>query len=560
MRFAAPALLAVLVAVALPSSSVAHGSNTLREIVCISDSRFNHDADCETAKGIGSAAFLAVSPDGKFVYVTGRETDSIAAFARDRRTGRLKQLPGAAACITDVSSAHDPDCADGTALNRASGLVVTPDGRFLYVASVLGDSVAIFQRNLKTGALTETGCVAEALAGCSKGKGMRGAIYPVVSPDGHNLYLASGTSNSGTSNAVAVFNRDGSTGALTELGCLTDAKSSDPDCVKTAGLNGASSLAVSADGRNVYVSATGSSAVTAFSRNVTTGGLSALGCISGDSGYRQDPACTGGIGLQFVQFVSVTADGKNVYVGATDSHTIAGFARSPANGALTQLPPPDGCVKDFDNGDNPCRPGFGLSLPLAVIPSPDGKFVYTGSFGYGTVASFKRDPATGSLAQFGPCISEEDSRCDRGKGLRRAGFLALSPDGRNVYANAPTSSAVVVFGRSQTPFPPAIAGNRGKIVKRKAVRLRLRCSALAETGCIGKISIVGRGSAKRLKLGPVTFDIRSGGSKLITLRPKGRAKKKLLRRLKRFTARALVITTEPGGEVERTSPIVKVSR
>ena len=111
MRFAAPALLAVLVAVALPSSSVAHGSNTLREIVCISDSRFNHDADCETAKGIGSAAFLAVSPDGKFVYVTGRETDSIAAFARDRRTGRLKQLPGAAACITDVSSAHDPDCA-----------------------------------------------------------------------------------------------------------------------------------------------------------------------------------------------------------------------------------------------------------------------------------------------------------------------------------------------------------------------------------------------------------------------------------------------------------------
>src|SRR5207249_1983580 len=78
---------------------------------------------------------------------------------------------------------------------------------------------------------------------------------------------------------------------------------------------------------------------------------------------------------QFVQFVSVTADGKNVYASATDSHTIAGFARNPSTGALTQLPPPDGCVKDFDNGDTPCRPGFGLSLPLAVIPSPDGTLV-----------------------------------------------------------------------------------------------------------------------------------------------------------------------------------------
>ena len=554
MKLAAPALLAVLIAVALPASTHARGANTLKEIVCVSDARFNHDADCQNGKGIGGAAYLAVSPDGKFVYVTGRDSDSIAAFSRDKMTGRLKQLAGKAACITDVASAHDTDCADGRALDRASGVAVTHDGQFVYVAAPFGNSVAVFSRNKKTGALTETGCVAETLTTCSKGKGLKGAVYVAVSPDGHNLYVASGTSN-----AVAIFNRDASSGALTQLGCVTDAKYFDADCTaKSPGLYSPSSVAVSADGRNVYVSATGSSAVTAFARS-STGALSSLGCISGDSGYRQDPACTGGVGLQFVQFVSVTADGKNVYASATDSHTIAGFARNPSTGALTQLPPPDGCVKDFDNGDNPCRPGFGLSLPLAVIPSPDGKFVYTGSFGYGTVASFKRDPATGSLSQFGPCISEEDSRCDRGKGLRRAGFLALSPDGRHVYVNAPTSNAVVIFGRAQPPFPPAIAGLSGKIVKRKAVRLRLLCSALAETGCIGKISLVGRGTAKRLKLGPVTFDIRSGGSKKILLRAKGRAKK-LLRRLKRFTARALVITTEPGGEVERTSPTIKVRR
>jgi 6-phosphogluconolactonase (cycloisomerase 2 family) len=554
VRVAAPLLLAVLIAVALPASTGAGGANTLKEIVCISEIRSGHDLDCKNGKGLGNAAFLALSPDGRFVYVTGRDTDSIAAFARDPSTGRLTQLRGKAACISDSVSAKDPDCAKGNGLDRASGVAVSPDGKFVYVAANYGNSVAIFRRNKKRGALTQVGCVAEANPACAKGTGLKGAVYPAVSPDGRTLYVASGTSN-----AVAVFSRNVSTGALTELGCLTDAKSPDANCSKVNALDGASAVAVSADGRNVYASATRSSSVTAFARDTGTGALSPLGCISGDSGYRQDPACAAGVGLQFVQFVSVTADGKNVYVGATDSHTIAGFARDPDTGALSQLPPPDGCVKDFDNGDNPCRPGFGLSLPLAVVPSPDGKFVYTGSFGYGTVASFKRDPATGFLSQFGPCISEQDSRCDRGKGLSRAGFLALSRDGRYVYVNAPTSSAVVVFGRSQPPFPPAIAGNRGKIVKRKAVRLRLRCPAFAQAGCFGSIRLVGTGNASRLTLGRKIFDVPSGRSRKVVLGAKGPALR-LLRRLKSFSAKALVVTTEPGGDVSRTSPRIRVKR
>ena len=554
MRIAAPVLLVLVVAIALPASSGAHGANTLSEIGCVSELR-GGDADCKQhAKGLVNAAFLALSPDGKFLYVTARLSDSVAAFARNRTTGKLTQLKGKAACISDSGNGHDADCATGNGLDRASGIAVSPDGRTVYVAANTGNGVAVLSRNRKTGKLTETGCVADANAACAKGTGLKGATYPAVSPDGRNVYVASASSN-----AVAIFTRDAATGALTEQGCLTDATSADANCTKSPGLRGASTVAVSGDGRNVYVAARDSSAVTSFARNATTGALTSLGCISGDSGAFQDRACVGGIGLVTAQFVSVTADGKNVYVGATDSYTIAGFARSPTTGALTQLPPPDGCVKDFDYGTNPCRPGFGLALPLAVVPSPDGKFVYSGSFGYGTVSSFKRDPATGSLSQFGPCISAEDTRCDRGIGLRHAGFLALSPDSRYVYVNAPDSSAVVVFGRSQPPFPPAIIGNRGKIVKRKSVSLRLRCSALAETGCIGRISLVGRGSAKRLKLGPVTFDIRAGGSKKVVLRAKGRAKK-LLRRLRRFSARALVITTEPGGEAMQTAPTIKISR
>jgi hypothetical protein len=43
------------------------------------------------------------------------------------------------------------------------------------------------------------------------------------------------------------------------------------------------------------------------------------------------------------------------------------------------------------------------------------------------------------------------------------------------------------------------------------------------------------------------------------LRAKGRALR-LLRRLKSFSAKALVVTTEPGGDVIRTSPRIRVKR
>ena len=539
---------------ALPASVGAGGQDTLIERACISNATTGHDADCAGGRGLANAAYLTVSPDGRFVYVTARDSDSIAAFARNSRTGALTQLPGAAGCLSDTGSGHDAACANASGLDRAAGVTISADGRFVYVAANYGDGVAIFSRDAATGALAQVGCIAVNNPACAKGTALDGAVFPALSPDGRNLYVAAADSN-----AVVVFDRDATTGALTERGCLTDATHPTTGCTKTPALDDPSGIALSADGRNVYVAAARSSAITSFARDPATGALTALGCISGDGGYRQDPACTGAIGLQFVQFVSVTADGKNVYVGATDSHTIVGFARNPSTGALTQLPLPDGCVKDFDNGDNPCAPGFGLALPLAVVPSPDGKYVYAASFGYGSVASFKRDPATGALSQFGPCISEGDARCDKGKGLNRAGFLALSPDGRNVYVNAPNSSAVAIFARSQPPIPPVIAGRRGKIVKRKAVRLKLICSSRAETGCFGSVRMSGLGRARRLRLGSVSFDIRRGSAAIILLPAKGRSRK-LLRRLRRFDAKALTVTNEPGGDSERTSLVIHVRR
>ena len=52
----------------------------------------------EPAPFLGSNA-VAISPDGKNVYVASSRSDAIAVFRRNARTGRLAQRSGAAGCI-----------------------------------------------------------------------------------------------------------------------------------------------------------------------------------------------------------------------------------------------------------------------------------------------------------------------------------------------------------------------------------------------------------------------------------------------------------------------------
>ncbi|MGZ5337059.1 MAG: beta-propeller fold lactonase family protein, partial [Solirubrobacterales bacterium] len=52
-----------------------------------------------TAKGFNFLWDLAVSPDGKNVYVASSGSDAIAIFKRNSRTGNLIQRKGTAGCI-----------------------------------------------------------------------------------------------------------------------------------------------------------------------------------------------------------------------------------------------------------------------------------------------------------------------------------------------------------------------------------------------------------------------------------------------------------------------------
>ena len=85
-------------------------------------------------------------------------------------------------------------------LNNPRSVRVSPDGNHVYATGYLDDAVAVFSRNSSTGALTYLEMQKDGLNGVD---GLDGAYSVMLRPDGNQVY-ATGKSD----HAVAVFSRD----------------------------------------------------------------------------------------------------------------------------------------------------------------------------------------------------------------------------------------------------------------------------------------------------------------------------------------------------------------
>ena len=145
---------------------------------------------CTDGRALGGAYAVALPRDGRHAYVPGQEDNSLVVLARNRRSGAVRQLDGAAGCLGEP-----PGCGPGRGLRGAFGATVSRDGRFVYTASEFSDAVAVFARDRSTGELTqlegELGCVSlDGKNGCTAGRGLDGATSVVLSPDSRNAYAA----------------------------------------------------------------------------------------------------------------------------------------------------------------------------------------------------------------------------------------------------------------------------------------------------------------------------------------------------------------------------------
>src|SRR3712207_3553844 len=150
---------------------------------CVHRSGINR---CARGRAVTSPEDLVVSPDGRHVYVAAFGSHAVAVFARDRRTGLLEQLRGRRGCLRQGGGGG---CASGRALGGPAAIAISPDGRNLYVAASGSDALSIFARNRRTGALRQLsgplGCLSQRPGGdCTVGRALNEPTSVAVSPDG----------------------------------------------------------------------------------------------------------------------------------------------------------------------------------------------------------------------------------------------------------------------------------------------------------------------------------------------------------------------------------------
>jgi hypothetical protein len=399
------------------------------------------ESDCTPGRWDDETWNVALTHDGRNVYVLAG--DSVAVFVRASSSGALSQLSGQAGCVAGQLAAGGPaaeGCAAVRAMRSASSMVISPDGRNGYVSSPLDNSLAVFRRDQRTGALSQltgaAGCIRRvARDGCTVAPALD-VESVAVSPDGRTVYAL------GLSNIVA-FRRDPRRGVLHPVsgprGCLgRRPRFGRARCTPVGGLEGVNSVAFSPDSHNLYATADGGT-VAIFARNTTDGTLRKLPghawCIEAFSDVCE------GAGDLFAHPTSIviSPDGHSAYVTADAEElfppVIQAFHRDQRTGALHPVNGSAGCVGDPGDGCSRLR---GLSDPGSAVVSPDGRNLYIG--GFSELGVFNRHRDTSGLTQRPHVVS-----CQLPCFLDGFIKLAMSADGRNVYA---LGDALVVFART----------------------------------------------------------------------------------------------------------------
>ncbi len=334
---------------------------------------------------------------------------------------------GAAGCATP---AHD-------SLGAADAVAASPDSKSVYVTSAAGDSITHFSGE-SDGAFTYEDCIADGGAnGCADPPhdSLGHAVGLDVSPDGETAYVASGDANS-----VTRFSR-ASDGTLTYEDCIADGGANGCADPTNDSLTWPEGVAVSPDGKSVYVTSRDDGAITRFKR-ASNGSLTYKDCIA--NGGVEGCASPAHDSLAGAVAVEASADGKSVYVASAAANSVTRFNRA-SNGSLTYKDcianaGANGCV-------TPAHDSIGYTFDVTV--SGDGTSVYAASLTADSITRFKRS-SNGSLTYKDCTANAGANGCvtPTNDSLTGPTGVAVSPDGESVYVASRDANAVTRFTRA----------------------------------------------------------------------------------------------------------------
>jgi YVTN family beta-propeller protein len=348
---------------------------------------------------------IAVDPAGKFAYVASEGCNGGGGGYVSMYT--INSTTGALTSTGPPVSSND---------EFTDSVTVDPFGKFAYVASS-GDVWDIDFGSVLTYAINPTTGALKSATGGITGTGVNGTpeFFNSIAfdPSGKFAYAADGgafpAGSVGGSSSVSMYTINSTTGALTSLGLI--AAGTGPDFV-----------AVDPAGKFAYVTNFGSNDISMYTIDATTGALASIGTIAAGTGP-----------------VSAAVDpaGNFAYVTNFGSNDVSMYMIDATTGALTYI----GSIAAGTN-------------PLSVAVDPAGKFAYvanlTGSDTNGSVSMYTIDTTTGNLTSLGTTATELSPTS-----------IAIHPSGRFAYVTNSGSNSVSMYSIDSASGTLTLIGTTG---------------------------------------------------------------------------------------------------
>ncbi len=256
----------------------------------------------KAVKGLTWAVDGVFSPDGKFLYVCDPKVAGVSPGLPDQKGAITAfQVTANRKLKWIESNSGENSCFDGT-----RSILFHPDRKLAFVASSTANALVVLNWNNESGKMTIRQIVHD---GEGRVGALAGAMELTWSPDGRFLYVVSGRFKG--DNAVSVFKLT----AEDELVWVEEFISGQSDL---QGFAGGNQISVSPDGRNVYATGTVSNSLACFERNTETGKLTYLETLMNNGAVNHLSGAAG---------VAISPDGKHVYVTAEFAGGVSIFER-----------------------------------------------------------------------------------------------------------------------------------------------------------------------------------------------------------------------------------------
>jgi DNA-binding beta-propeller fold protein YncE len=460
------------------------------------------NGSCRQDPELGDASALALSPDGKFLYVASGTQSAITGYAVGL-DGSLTRLAGSAGCIAAAPLEGPGSCQDDNDLRSPSALAVSPDGKNLYVtAGGAPGAIMVLARNTVTGALAKDGdagfCIVDgnSAGSCGAGHDLADAAGVAISPDGAHVFVAA------TGGGITAYNRSATDGSITPVainGCIHGAAAPASDCQDGHDLDGATAVAVTADGRTLLVTAGTSGALVGLSIGAGGSITQPTGATSCAHAGPATGACAQVEDLIAPAAVATTGVGSGAWVASSGSFLDA------LPGSITGFRGEHAPV--CDAASLTAERGVATTLTVHCADADGDPITYAIRSGSGYGATVSAIAASGAFTYTPPTTFT---------GTDAVTFTAS--DGTNV--SAPATAAIVVADHVAPKLSLSFASVHGG---GGSVRIRVRCTG--DDPCAGSLKL--RAGSK--VIGTATFTVAAGKTATVKVKLTAATKRRLRR-------------------------------